>query len=155
MKTCAALCINGFSFGSQFFPKEVAVCDVNNNYNSIIYLKLSKPVSEGQSRVFDWQTNNIHSLGWSFPESTVPLGELSIVLRQIQQYFILFVESPFLQKYLFDSFATVTAVIPQDAIPLSQTSEVYCGISQHCYGFVCALRRASNNAKILNQWTGQ
>lgn len=152
MKPAAALCINGFQLGTDFYPKEIAICDVFNTYSSIIFVKFPFQPTPQQNEVFDWQKKHIHSLGWSFPEGTVPLNELAIAIRQIQQYFSIFVESPFLQKYLVDNFSIQTAVIPQAAIPVRQTSPTFCGIAQHNFGFVCALRRATNNAIILRDW---
>lgn len=153
MKTSAALCINGFQYGNEFHPKEIAICDVNNTYSSIIFTKLSGEPPQPQLSVFNWQQKHIHSLGWIFPEGTVPLAELPIAFRQIQQYFTLFVESPYLQEVLLNRWGIQTAVIPQASLPISQTVSIYCGIAQHNYGFVCALRRASNNAAILRNWS--
>lgn len=138
MKVSAALCVNGFEYGAEFYPKEIAICDVNQSYNSVLYIKLGAEPPQPQASVFASQQKHIHSLGWSFPEGTIRFSELSIALRQIQQYFTLFVENEFVQRVLLDKFCIQTAVIPLVAIPVSKTVPTYCGIAQHNFGFVCA-----------------
>lgn len=154
MKTPVALCLNGFQCGSLYYPKELAISDKDGNLGLVYYIKLNKALWKQlpteQKKVFCWQSTNVFNFSWSFPEGTVPLEELHILLNQLEQYYSLYVENAHQQEFLFRSYGIHSAVLPA-SVTYVQTS-LYCGLPHHKIGYSCAYRRSVLNAIILNQW---
>lgn len=154
MKPSVALCLNGFQCGSAFYPKEIAIADKDGNLGLVYYIKLNfntwKSLSTEQRKVFRWQSSNCFNFTWSYPEGTVPLNEIKILLNHLDQLYNLYVENPLQQDFIFRNYGIRSAVIPT-SITYVQTS-LHCGLPQHKLGFICAYRRAVLNAVILNQW---
>lgn len=154
MKPQVALCLNGFQFGSSYYIKEIALSDKDGNLGLVYYVKLSnsawKSLSTQEQQVYCWQSSNVFSFTWTYPEGTVPFQELQILFSHLEQLYCLYVECKEQQDLLLHKYNVHSAIIPAGTT-LAKTG-VYCGLPKHNCGFVCAYRREVLNAHILNQW---